>query len=246
MVNTNATPFSEYTKRWKGDLIAGMESSEIRRAVLRALVAKNTLAVTARMLKKPDRQLNDMAAGRKSFGDKVARAMEENAGLPRYYFEDLANSNEQQAAAVDDEAVRKVDFESISNKQKEYPRVIGTAQMGDKGYYLDLDGGDGYLEIEAATGSIAIRVRGDSMFPAIRDGWFIVIEPDTMPAVGEYVLLKLNDGKKMVKELLQAKEDCYIVMSVNGGERITAMKADVEDICAVSAIVPPSKHKECF
>lgn len=137
-------------------------------------------------------------------------------------------------------------FYRVNEPEKEYPRVIGTAQMGDKGYYLDLDGGDGYLEIEAASGSIAIRVRGDSMFPAIRDGWFIVIEPNTMPAVGEYVLLKFRDGKKMVKELLQVKDDCYIVMSVNGGERITAMKVDVEDICAVSAIVPPSKHKERF
>lgn len=126
---------------------------------------------------------------------------------------------------------------------KNYPRVVGTAKMGDHGYYQDLDGGDGYVEFEAEEGAIAIRVRGDSMFPAIKDGWFVVIEPSGQPAIDEYVLLKFKDGKKMVKSLLQIKSDCYVVESVNGGQRITAMKEDLEDIRAISAVVPPSKHK---
>jgi phage repressor protein C with HTH and peptisase S24 domain len=126
---------------------------------------------------------------------------------------------------------------------KKYPRVVGTAKMGDQGYYLDLDGGDGYVEFEAEEGAIAIRVRGDSMFPAIKDGWFVIIEPSGRPAIDEYVLLKFKDGKKMVKSLLQIKADCYVVESVNGGKRITAMIEELEDIRAISAVVPPSKHK---
>lgn len=127
--------------------------------------------------------------------------------------------------------------------QRNYPRVVGTARMGDQGYYLDLDGGDGYVEFEAEPGAIAIQVRGDSMFPAIRDGWYIIIEPSAQPAMGEYVLLKFKNGKNMVKELIQVKSDCYVVMSVNGEERITAMKEDLHDIKGITAVVPPSKHK---
>jgi phage repressor protein C with HTH and peptisase S24 domain len=139
----------------------------------------------------------------------------------------------------------EVAFESSpTNKiKRNFPRVVGTAKMGDHGYYIDLEGGDGYVEFEAEDGSIAIQCRGDSMFPAIRDGWFIIIEPSGQPTIEEYVLLKFKDGKKMVKELLQIKADCYVVMSVNGSERFTAMKEDLEDIRAISAVVPPSKHK---
>lgn len=135
-------------------------------------------------------------------------------------------------------------FESIPETiNKKYPRVVGTAKMGDHGYYLDLEGGDGYIEYQAEEGSIAIRVRGDSMLPSIKDGWFVIIEPSGQPVVDEYVLLKFKDGKKMVKNLLQIKSDCYVVESVNGGERITAMMEDLDDILAISAVVPPSKHK---
>ncbi|PXV82471.1 S24 family peptidase [Nitrosomonas eutropha] len=55
-----------------------MDISEIRRKNLAALVDKYTLAVAGRKFKKPDRQLGDMIAGRKSFGEKVAAQMEEN------------------------------------------------------------------------------------------------------------------------------------------------------------------------
>ena len=133
---------------------------------------------------------------------------------------------------------------SPADSEATYPRVVGTARMGDKGYYLDLEGGNGHIEFEAAPGSIAIHVRGDSMYPAIRDGWYVIIEPSGKPTAGEYVLLGFNDGRKMVKELLMEKFDCYVVESVNGGERITIMKEELANMRAISAVVPPSKHKQ--
>ena len=55
-----------------------MDIAEIRRKNLAALVDKYTLAGAGRKFKKPDRQLGDMIAGRKSFGEKVATQMEKN------------------------------------------------------------------------------------------------------------------------------------------------------------------------
>jgi len=143
-----------------------------------------------------------------------------------------------------DDAVDLGNGDMISDVDKlRYPRVIGTAKMGDGGYYVDLEGGDGYVEFESATGSVAIRVRGDSMYPAIRDGWYVILEPNSELQLGEYVLVAFTDGKKMVKELLQIEDDCYVLESVKGNERITAFKADIENIRHISAIVSPSKHK---
>lgn len=131
-----------------------------------------------------------------------------------------------------------------NNDYNHYPRVVGTARCGDHGYYMDLEGGDGYIELNLVPGTIAIRIKGHSMHPAIREGWYVVIEPNKQPNVGEYVLAKFKDGKKMVKELLQIKADGYLLLSVNGDERITANFEDLEEIQAVTAIVSPSKHKD--
>jgi phage repressor protein C with HTH and peptisase S24 domain len=129
--------------------------------------------------------------------------------------------------------------------------VVGTAKMGDDGYYEEISTmpgvGDGKLEIQTkARHAYALKVRGDSMMPAIRDGWFVLIEPDAEPAVGEYVLIKLKTGQKMVKELLYQRADSITVISVNGGKQQTVLREDMDDqrgLQAVTAVVPPSKWK---
>lgn len=132
-----------------------------------------------------------------------------------------------------------------NDKTNRYPRVVGTAQCGQEGYYMDLEGGDGYIEFEAARGAIAIKIKGHSMHPAIKDGWFVIIEPNLTAEPGEYVLIKFKDGKKMIKELIHIRPDGYLLLSVNGNERITALHTDLEsDIQPISAILPPRKHKE--
>lgn len=53
-----------------------MEIADIRRKALAAIVDRDGLSTVAKKVGKPDRQINDMLAGRKSFGEKVARAIE--------------------------------------------------------------------------------------------------------------------------------------------------------------------------
>lgn len=53
-----------------------LDTVTIRRDNLSALIAEHGLASVAHRVGKPARQLSDMIAGRKSFGEKVARAIE--------------------------------------------------------------------------------------------------------------------------------------------------------------------------
>ncbi|WP_371435919.1 S24 family peptidase [Polaromonas sp.] len=124
--------------------------------------------------------------------------------------------------------------------------VVGTAKLGEDGFYDELSpivgGGDGSMEIYTEDpDAYGLRVRGQSMFPAIRDGWYVVVAPNGTPAIGEYVLLKLTNGKRMVKELLIQRNASIEVMSVNGGERLSFDFTELESIQAVAAVVPPSK-----
>lgn len=61
-----------------------LDTVTIRRANLKHLVEEHGLASVAARVRKPARQLSDMIAGRKSFGEKVARAIEKewDSSLP--------------------------------------------------------------------------------------------------------------------------------------------------------------------
>lgn len=124
--------------------------------------------------------------------------------------------------------------------------VAGTAQLGVNGWYEEVQavGADGYVECHSSDrNAYALRVRGSSMHPAIRDRWFVIVEPNAALSSGEYVAIELKDGRKMVKEFLFRGAEAVTVESVNGGERIVLDLQDIRTIHAVGDIVPPSKHR---
>jgi phage repressor protein C with HTH and peptisase S24 domain len=127
--------------------------------------------------------------------------------------------------------------------------IVGTARMGERGYYEEISSipgaGDGHIDMATTDpNAYGLRVRGNSMAPAIRDGWYVLVEPNAAPAVGEYVLVKLKDGQRMVKELLYQRPGVSVeVLSVNNGERMTLYAEDIESVQAVAAVVSPSKWK---
>jgi len=122
-------------------------------------------------------------------------------------------------------------------------RIVGTAQMGNDGYWHALDEGDGVVDVPSRDpGAYALRLRGDSMAPAIRSGWIAVCEPNHSWVPGEYVMIRLVDGESMVKELLYANDTEVSVMSVNDAfGRRTIPVEQIETIHYVGAILPPSK-----
>lgn len=129
--------------------------------------------------------------------------------------------------------------------------VVGSAKLGEDGFYEEVSSavghGDGHIEIETADpNAYGLRVRGQSMFPAIRDGWYVLVEPNMECHAGGYVLIRLRDGRKMVKELLFVRGGSIEVMSVNGGDRLSFDASDLEEergMQAVGAVLPPWKWR---
>lgn len=122
-------------------------------------------------------------------------------------------------------------------------RIVGTAQMGAEGYWHALDEGDGTVDAPSRDpGAYALRLRGDSMAPAIRSGWIAVCEPNGRLVPGEYVMIRLRDGESMLKLLGYANDVEVGVLSVNPAyDMRTIAFDDIEHIHSVGAIVPPSK-----
>jgi SOS-response transcriptional repressor LexA len=126
--------------------------------------------------------------------------------------------------------------------------VVGTAKLGEDGYYTELEHpvghGDGFVEAYSSdANAYALKVKGDSMHPAIRHGQFVIVEPNGQCVPGENVLISLHDGRKLVKELVTERPDSITVISVNGGARITFDRVQVMFMHPVAGVMSASKWR---
>ena len=138
----------------------------------------------------------------------------------------------------------KLGYSKNINRSAKFPPVIGLVKGGDNGFYDPIQ--NGFVDIVAPDGTIALKVVGHSMHPAIREGWFIIISPDRTPAINGFVLVNFKDGRKIVKELLRQDMDSYLLESVNGGERLTVARHELDEsgIQAVAFIASPDMHRD--
>ena len=132
---------------------------------------------------------------------------------------------------------------------KRWVPVKAYSKMGMDGFFTDMgyegNGGDGYIPTHSAGGrAYGIKGTGDSMYPAIRNGWYVVCDPDAEPTPTEFVQVCLKDGRCTIKEFIGIHNNVLNLLAVNGGEKLTFDMDEVESITAITDIVPPSQHKQ--
>lgn len=146
--------------------------------------------------------------------------------------------------------VRHVDeFNPIPLPERQRIPVVGMAQLGDNGFWADIEypvgHGDGFLDFPSKDReAYGIRCKGDSMLPRIRDGEFVVIEPNHPVEPGDEVLVKASDGRVMIKILLYTRLGRTHLASVNTEHQPIAIDStDIDRLHFVAAIVKPSMWK---
>lgn len=128
--------------------------------------------------------------------------------------------------------------------------VVGTAQLGDDGYFEDegypVGHGSGVLRIQSSDpDAYGLRLLGDSMQPRIMHGEFVLVEPNTPPVLYEEVLVKTVDGKKMIKIFAQLADGFYRFDSINHDHPPIHLRVDqVESVHYVAGILKKSRFFE--
>lgn len=122
--------------------------------------------------------------------------------------------------------------------------VVGTARMSEDGSFDLLDGAQGVVEgYSSDPQARAYRIKGDILFPSIRDGQFIIVEPEGRCVLGEWVVLILLDGRKLIRELLIDRPDSIGVASINGGQRETIDREQIVSLFPVAGVMAASKWR---
>ena len=186
--------------------------------------------------------LSQMLNGHRPMGERAARNLEGKIGLRAGYL----TAPGMLTPATDNPSAESV-LEPGPDLLRPFRRtkILGIAQLGPEGYWDALTVADGWLDVPTTDpDAYSLRVKGDSMAPAIRSGWVVWCEPNHQLIPGEYVMVRCNDGQSMVKELLYENADEVSLMAVNDGYgRLTIARNDIEQIHYVGGIVPPSKIK---
>ncbi|MFP0389258.1 S24 family peptidase [Acinetobacter nosocomialis] len=163
---------------------------------------------------------------------------------------DVDAFRKQHNVVDDDEAVRFIEVPvQPFPLQKRYVPVKAYSKMGMDGYFTDMgyegNGGDGYIPTHTAGAkAYGVKGTGDSMFPAIRNGWYVVCDPDAELVPTEFVQVCLKDGRCTIKEFVGINGGVLSLLAVNGGERLSFDMDEVESITAITDIVPPSQHRQ--
>ncbi|PQV51003.1 phage repressor protein C with HTH and peptisase S24 domain [Paraburkholderia sp. BL21I4N1] len=144
-------------------------------------------------------------------------------------------------------AVRYADaFDPITDLKWRGVPVVGFAQLGDNGHFVDIDYpvgyGDGYVAAPTEDkDAYALRCVGDSMRPRIKDREFVVVEPNHVIEPGDEVLVKSKDGRVMVKEFLYERAGRVHLISVNETHAPIAIDKDnIEKMHYVGWIAKPT------
>lgn len=124
--------------------------------------------------------------------------------------------------------------------------VIATILVGDEGAYEEeiypADRPDGRIDCYSYDPkAYALRIRGDGLRPALLDGHYIVAEPGASCDPGEYVIILLEDGQRMIKEFMFERSGSVTVLSVNTGKRSTFDNAKIKHIHPIVAEVSPRR-----
>lgn len=128
--------------------------------------------------------------------------------------------------------------------------VVGRAQLGDNGYWTDMEypvgHGSGYIIWTSKDpNAYAVECIGESMKPRIQPNEFSVIEPNIEYTNGDEVLVRDKRGRVMIKRYLYSRDGKVHLFSVNDAYKPIEIEVELIDkIHKVGGIAPRSLYIE--
>lgn len=174
--------------------------------------------------------ISQLMSGKSSFGEKAARRLERDYGMPPGFLD----SNEE---------LQPDEIEFVGFIPNGMVKVVGEAFLGIDGAVDMIEALEGWIQIYSDDkDAYALKVKGDSMWPRIQSGEYVVVEPNTVVRSGDEVFVRTVEGKNMVKILNKTRDGSYQFTSVNNTHPpITVDPREVEKMHYVAAIVKPTK-----
>lgn len=172
-------------------------------------------------------------SGKKRIADDMVEIIETAFSLPRGWMD-----------AIHEASSHHEELEFSGSVRGGYVPVIGEAILGVDGSVDMIEFRAGWLRIYSGDkDAYGLKVKGDSMWPRIQSGEYVVIEPNTCVHAGDEVFVRTKDGHNMIKIMNKTRDGDYQFSSVNSDHRpITLGPFEIEKMHFVSAIVKHTRY----
>lgn len=216
-----------------------------RRENLALLVSEHGVSSVAKRMRRSPTQVSDMLHGRKSFGEKVARAMEKewDASRPPGWL-DLDPSYPEQAPPFD-ENVRP----AVLPNERRIPLLnyVQAGAFADPGQNFTGEEMEYLLTtLPMSDRSFALEIRGDSMLPEFRPGDFVFIDCELSARPGDYVVAKNSKEEATFKKyrLLRIAENGHEIFElVPLNPDFPTMRSDEHHISIIGVMM---EHRKIY
>jgi phage repressor protein C with HTH and peptisase S24 domain len=196
----------------------------------------------------------------RSVGNALARKLEDALQLGRGWFDapdDITPARQPlyvSASSPDEPVEHPANFaheqENVAYaglpKQSGMAKVTAIARVGEDGFFDEerfQGNAGGWVPAFSETPTYAVRIKGDSLAPAIENGVYLLVEPGAPVHNGERVLVNFKDGRKAIRKLLYERGGDLAVMLVTGGAQHTIEAAEVESVHPIFGIIEASRWK---
>ncbi|MEQ5740564.1 XRE family transcriptional regulator [Providencia rettgeri] len=143
-----------------------------------------------------------------------------------------------------EDPVKPDEIEYIGEMPSGTVKVIGEAVLGIDGAVDMMEEHNGWLKIYSDDkDAYGLKVKGDSMWPRIQSGEYVVVEPNTSVRSGDEVFVRTFEGHNMIKIFNKTRDGDYQFTSINNAHKpITLDPSQIDKMHYVAAIVKPTKY----
>lgn len=143
-----------------------------------------------------------------------------------------------------EDPVKPDEIEYIGEMPSGIVKVIGEAILGIDGAVDMMEEHNGWLKIYSDDkDAYGLKVKGDSMWPRIQSGEYVVVEPNTSVRSGDEVFVRTFEGHNMIKIFNKTRDGDYQFTSINNAHKpITLDPSQIDKMHYVAAIVKPTKY----
>lgn len=135
-------------------------------------------------------------------------------------------------------------FEYVGKLKPGLIPVIGEVILGANGMIKMSEDHSGWVAIHSDDpDAYAVCLRGDDLWPRIKSGEFILIEPNSICCAGDEVFLKDKLGRTMIRQIGYIHDDDFQFISINQDDRpITISKSNVEFVHFILGVIKSSRY----
>lgn len=202
--------------------------------------------------KRTAQQISNLINGFSSFGEKVARSLEDDLGMPRYYLDDRALETSIVAVVAESQAQYRsppmgglVGLTPADTNGPLAVPLITWAQidlMSVENASPLLERAEQHIPADAVSSRAkALVIADDANSPELVPGDRIVLDPDETPRAGDIVLVSTASGEKMLRRYRPRAGAVFEAVPGNGN--YATLRSDEDGLTVVAVMVEFTRRR---